>query len=99
EAGNDVMAGKAEGRVSAGRNVGTDFNNASVIDGQRTWRQNPIGQHQRGARQDDHGWVVAIRAAPIAAASSPSAAGTIERPSSIARGRRRLISRRTGSST
>ena len=57
----------------AGRRVGTDLGDPSVLDHQRAGREDAVGQHQRGARQDDHGSAaVTRRAAPMAAASRPA---------------------------
>src|SRR5713226_6796777 len=97
EPGHDVVSMKGKERMSAGRwRVRTDLSDAIVLDDDGAGRKNSVGKHQRGARQHDHLSGANASAAPIAAASSPSVAGTIVKASIITRGKRRPTSTRTG---
>jgi hypothetical protein len=80
EPGHDVVVvkGKQRMRMAGACRPGSDLDDAAPIDDDGPRRDNSVGQNQIGARQDDHrNATAASRAALIAAASDPSAAGTM----------------------
>src|SRR5262249_52924089 len=103
EARDDVVAVKRELRIGVARRqrIGTNVGDATLVYHERARREDRIREHQRRARQNDHGRCAPLtcRAAPIAAASSPSAAVSRRSASNIDFGRRRAISVRSGSSS
>ena len=48
-----AVEGKERMRAGGGR-IGPDFGDAIAVDDQGAGRQDPVGQHQRRAGQDDH---------------------------------------------
>src|SRR5260370_962157 len=85
---------------AAGWRGGPNLRDLPAINDQRPGFHDPIRQHQLGARQHDH-WraAVARRAAPMAAASTPRAAGAMVNACILDAGTRRPISTRTGSNS